>query len=89
MTEVGVIVIGVAIALAGEQTVEALHNHSRAAEARANVRQEIARNLSNMNYREATEACMTTRLDEVQELISDSAAGRLPRSKSGAFLPGG
>ena len=51
LSEVGIIVIGVAIALAGEQTVEALHNHSRAAEARASVRQEIARNLANMNYR--------------------------------------
>jgi hypothetical protein len=77
LTEIGVVVIGVAIALAGEQTVEALHNHSSAADARASVREEIARNLSNMNYREATETCMTTRLDEVQGLISDSAAGRL------------
>ena len=77
LTEIGVVVIGVAIALAGEQTVEALHNHSRAADARASVRQEIARNLANMNYRQATETCMTKRLDEMQELISDSAAGRL------------
>jgi len=37
LTEIGVIVIGVAIALAGEQTVEWLHNRSRAAEARARV----------------------------------------------------
>lgn len=78
LSEIGVVVIGVCIALSAEQAVEALHNHSRAAEARASVREEIARNLANMNYREATEACMTTRLDEVQGLISDSAAGRLP-----------
>jgi hypothetical protein len=78
LTEIGVVVIGVCIALGAEQTVETLHNRARAAEARASVRQEIARNLGNMDFREATEACMTARLDEVQGLIAASAASRLP-----------
>ena len=78
LTEIGVIVIGVAIALAGEQAVDALHDHSRATEARAGIRAEIANNLRLLNKRAATEACIEKRLDEVSALIAASAAGKLP-----------
>ena len=79
LTEIGVVVIGVCIALSAEQTVEALHNHARAAEARANIRAEIAQNLGFMNRREATETCIAKRLDEVNVLISATADGKLPQ----------
>lgn len=78
LTEIGVVVIGVAIALAGEQTVEALRNHERAANARASIRAEIAYNLGQMEVRNATEGCVTKRLDEVDALIASFSAGKLP-----------
>jgi len=79
LTEIGVVVIGVCIALGAEQTVVALHDHARAAEARANIRAEIARNLAIMDQREDTEACQTKRMAEVDGLIAASAAGKLPQ----------
>jgi hypothetical protein len=87
LTEIGVIVIGVAIALAGEQAVEKLRDHSRTAEARASIREEIARNLGRMNVRQAVEPCMGKRLDEVDGLIAASAAGKLPQEVLWIGLP--
>ena len=75
-TEIGVIVIGVAIALAGEQTVEALHNRDRAVATRDAIRAEIAGYLGTTEQRRATEPCVTTRLDEIGGLIAAEAAGK-------------
>jgi hypothetical protein len=79
LKEYAIIVLGVATALAGEQALETLHNRGRAAEARASIRAEIAQNLSFLNRREATEACLAKRLDEVNALISAAADGKLPK----------
>jgi len=79
LKEYAIIVLGVITALLGEQAVEKLHDRARAAEARASIREEIARNLGYMNVREASEACMARRLDEVDGLIAASAAGKLPQ----------
>lgn len=76
LTEIGVIVIGVAIALTGEQAVEALHNRDRAATTRAAIRDEIASYLGRTETRKATESCVTTRLDEIEGLIAAEAAGK-------------
>jgi hypothetical protein len=78
-SEIGIIVLGVCIALAAEQAAQTLHNRSRAAEARANIREEIAHNLGFMERDHATQACVTRRLDEVLGLIAASAAGKLPQ----------
>lgn len=40
--EVGIIVLGVCIALIAEQAVQTVHEHAKAAEARASIRAEIA-----------------------------------------------
>ncbi len=69
-----IIVLGVITALLGEQAVENLHDRARATEARASIREEIARNLGYMNVREASEACMGKRLDEVDGLIAAYAS---------------
>src|SRR4051812_840457 len=76
--EVGIIVLGVCIALAAEQAVETLHERSRAAEARASIHAEIVRNLTYMNLRNANEPCVSRRLDEIDGLIAGSAMGKLP-----------
>jgi hypothetical protein len=73
--EIGIIVIGVSIALAAEQTVEAVHNHERAAQARANIRAEIADNISLIDRRTETEGCISRRLNEVEGLIRAPATG--------------
>jgi hypothetical protein len=77
--ELGTIITGILIALALEQALETLHNRSRAAEARASIRGEIAQNLAAMALREDTEACQERRMAEVDALIAASAAGKLPQ----------
>ncbi|MBV9549477.1 MAG: hypothetical protein JO256_07370 [Alphaproteobacteria bacterium] len=89
LTEIGVIVVGVAIALSAEQGVEWLHNRAKAAEARAGIREEIAENLAYMQRRDATEACIARRLDEVQGLIVAAAAGKLPQDALWIGIPVG
>ena len=79
LKEYAIIVIGVLTALAAERAAEWLHNRSRAAEARASIREEIARNDNRINVRQAMEPCIGKRLDEVDGLIVASAAGKLPQ----------
>jgi hypothetical protein len=78
LKEYVIIVVGVLTALAAQQAAEALRDRNRATEARASIRAEIARNLAYMNARNANEACVSRRLDEVDGLIAASAAGKLP-----------
>ena len=78
LKEIGIIVIGVAIALSGEQAVEALHNHHRAEQAREGIRGEIALGLGHIATRERLEKCVSRRLDEADGLIAGLAAGKLP-----------
>jgi hypothetical protein len=78
LKEYFIIVLGVATALAAEQGVEWLHNRAKAAEARASIREEIARNLGYMNVRESSETCMGRRLGEVDGLIAAYASGYAP-----------
>src|ERR1700755_2575881 len=76
--EVGIIVLGVSIALGAEQAVQAAHEYHRASQARASVRGEIANILGQMEVRNVTEGCVSRRLDDVEGLIAASAAGKLP-----------
>jgi len=70
--EVGIIVLGVLIALGAEQIVSGFHDYSEAREARDNIHAEIAENLSELASREATSTCIDRRLDEVAALIAHS-----------------
>jgi hypothetical protein len=81
LKEVGIIVLGVSIALAAEQAVAAVHEYHRASQARASIRGEIAHILGLMEVRRATEACVSRRLNEVDALIAASAAGKLPQDE--------
>lgn len=67
--EVGIIVLGVLIALGAEQLVSGLHGRFEAREARNNIRAEIADNLAFLRSREATNACIDRRLDEIAAFI--------------------
>src|SRR5262245_42512275 len=77
LKEYAIIVIGVLTALAAEQSVVWLHDRQAAAEARAAVRAEVAKNLSDMQYRVATQACVEKRLDEIGDLLARTQDGVL------------
>ena len=74
--EVGIIVLGVAIALAGEQAVEALHWRHQVADAREAVDKEVVDNIRGILTRQQQIDCADRRLDEVRILLTDQLAGR-------------
>ncbi len=73
LKEYAIIVVGVLTALAAEQGVEALRERHNAAEARENIKDELATDLAN---REQIQTCIEQRLDEVEAAI---VASRKPR----------
>ncbi|HEY3814673.1 MAG TPA: hypothetical protein VGL66_15745 [Caulobacteraceae bacterium] len=77
LSEIGIIVIGVLIALGAEQTVAALHDRQTAAEARRNVRAEAQWNVDSIQERLDTQACLDQRLDKLSALLSDAREGPL------------
>jgi hypothetical protein len=76
--EVGIIVIGVLIALGAEQFAESVHQHGEARAARENVVGEIEQNLDIFRRRAEIQPCIDRRLDEVEQLVR-SAPAQLPR----------
>ena len=78
LKEYGIIVLGVLTALAFEQVVEMIHNHSLAEDTRRNVHAEIVADLGLLQRRESVEPCVTRRLEEVRDLIDHPAASDVP-----------
>ena len=66
--EVGIIVIGVLIALAAEQVVETLHWRSEVADARRALNREVAYNLGAIVKRQQEAPCIDRRLQEIRAL---------------------
>ena len=75
--EVGIIVLGVLIALGVEQFASAVHDRASAHDARQAIRAEIALNLSYMKARMITQDCIERRLDEVASLLNSAGEGPL------------
>ena len=73
--EVGVIVLGVLIALVVQQVAQALKDRSDAASAREAIRGEIAGNLADLGNRARTQACIDRRLAEIDRLLTRAGAG--------------
>jgi len=73
--EVGIIVIGVLIALGAEQLVEAAHRQREAAEADDGIRSELGFNLGRLESRTTIHSCVDRRIEEIQALL-DRAADR-------------
>jgi hypothetical protein len=67
--EVGIIVIGVLIALGAEQLVEAAHRKQEAARADASIRSELAFNLGRLESRTTIHSCVDRRIEEIQALL--------------------
>jgi hypothetical protein len=77
LSEVGVVVIGIVIALSLEEGLRALHDRGIASEAREAVKEEIRQNLSFMSGRLETQPCIERRLDEVGSILEASREGEL------------
>jgi hypothetical protein len=73
--EVGIIVIGVLIALGVEQIASALRDRVSKHEAHEAVYAEIQQNLSYMKARMATQGCVERRLDDIGSLLAKAGDG--------------
>jgi len=73
--EVGVIVLGVLIALALDQLVETAHENRIAEEARQAVKAEVRENLWWIEQREQYEPCIRRRLAELDDLLARARRG--------------
>jgi hypothetical protein len=76
--EVGIIVVGVLIALGAEQLVANVHEHTEAREARDNVVYEVEQDLDVFRRRAEIQPCIDRRLDEIEQILR-SAPAPLPR----------
>jgi hypothetical protein len=77
--EVGIIVIGVLIALGAEQGVEAVHWHYQVQEARDALGYEIADSIGQSDERLVFSPCLDKRLDDIAIMVSGSfRSGHLP-----------
>jgi hypothetical protein len=75
--EVGIIVLGVLIALGAGQVVEWVHDHQVAQDARENVRAEAAFNVGFIRDRLRSQPCIDRRIDELQAIRSRTGDGPL------------
>jgi len=76
--EVGIIVIGVLIALGAEQAVQTVHSRAEAAEFRDAANQELSADLAAYRYRLQQEDCVARRLSDL-ERWQDLGASQRPR----------
>ena len=69
--EVGVIVLGVVIALAAQEAAEAVNERAEAAETRATLTGEIRESLAVLELRRAAQPCIDRRLGELRGLVNE------------------
>jgi hypothetical protein len=74
LKEYAIIVVGVLTALAAEQIVERVHERQVAAEARENIRRELADDFVTFDKRRAVQACIARRLDDMDALLRTAGA---------------
>jgi len=74
--ELGIVTVGVLIALGAQQIVDDFHWRSEVHELRKAVRAEISWNLATYTYREDQNRCVAARLDELQRWLDSWRAGR-------------
>jgi hypothetical protein len=73
--EVGVIVLGILIALTLEQLIVSIHERRIAGEARESIKAEVRENLFWIKQREQREPCIRRRLTELDDLLQHARAG--------------
>lgn len=77
--EIAVIVIGIGIALGGEQLLERWNEHHQADRSLAAIKDEVAANTGALQARLATSGCLQRRLDEVARYIESPLPGPRPQ----------
>jgi hypothetical protein len=75
--EVGIIVLGVLIALGAQQLAENIQQRSEAKDARRAIRGELEINMSRLASRAAQKHCVEHRIDEIQALLDGAAKNPL------------
>jgi len=80
--EVGIIVLGVLIALGAEQAVETLHWRNEVVDARRALDREVAYDLGAIEMREQEAPCIDRRLSEIRALLTGSSSGLRSGSRS-------
>jgi len=79
LTELVIVVLGVSLALAAEQTAEWLHWRAQVAEARELIATELATNVRQAIWRMRTSSCVERRLDQLGAVLDGAAkTGSLP-----------
>jgi hypothetical protein len=73
--EVGIIVIGVLIALGAEQLVQKAHRHQEGTQAERVIRSELGLNLGRLESRRGIYGCVSARIGEIQTLLDRTNAG--------------
>ncbi len=82
--EVGVIVLGVLIALAAQQAAQSVNERREAAQTRATLTSEIEETLAFLELRKAAQPCVDRRLTEVRALVDEW--GRTGRFKTPRWI---
>jgi hypothetical protein len=73
LSEIGVVVLGILIALSGEQLIEMLHWHHQVKDTETSLTHELASNIEDSVARMRTMGCLERRLDEISSLIDTAA----------------
>ena len=76
LTEIGVIVLSVSIALAGEQMVERWREQQQYTEARQAMLDEMSANLTNIRKRQSYVACTQQRMQDISALLDRAEDGK-------------
>ncbi len=76
LSELGVVVLGIVIALSGEQLIEHLRDKHKAREAREGIREEIAMNIAVLESRSAAQRCIDRRIDDIAALLQTSEGSK-------------
>jgi hypothetical protein len=78
--EVGIIVMGVLIALGAEQLVETVHDRADAKDARAEIDAEVITDITRINQRALADICVENRLAELDRIVDAAGAdGKIKR----------
>jgi hypothetical protein len=83
--EVGIIVLGVLIAIAFGQIVEAVNWRSQVSDARSALGRDMAQSNRVFVYRVAAHDCVARRLDRISDIVEESAQHRAPTRVGDVF----
>lgn len=72
--EVGIIVLGVLIALGAEQAIDGIHKRSEAREARSEIEAEVVTDITRIEQRAFNADCVDARLNEMDRIIDGEKA---------------